>query len=57
MSGTVQSIDWRRYHAAYRRGHPLALALGDVGRAGRGEPPALGGVPVLVVGVGVERTG
>lgn len=43
---------------AYRCGVSSALALGDVRRAGRGDPPALGGVLVRVgMGAGGQRAG
>lgn len=43
---------------SYRGGVSSALALGDVRRAGRGNPPALCGVLVRVMmGAGVQRAG
>ena len=44
--------------SAYWCGVSSALALGDVRRAGGGDPPALGGVLVRgVMGAGVQRAG
>lgn len=40
----------------YRCGVPSALALGDIRCAGRGHPPALG-VVLMVVGAGGQRAG